>query len=234
MFKIVLVETEGEENIGAIARIMMNFSFKELILVSPQCNHLSKNALNYAVHAKKILENAKIVKDISEVISECELSIAFTKRIGQFRRKDLTSYEIGEFLKGYENVALVFGNEKNGLKNEDIDKCDLICNIPSSDEFPSLNLSHSVGVICYEIFKNKIVSEKKENLASKKEINTVLDKLISFLHYLDYFKNTTDKRLKNYLSKLLHRTKPEKGDIVILSNLVDRVTGIVKRISTKN
>ncbi len=234
MFKVVLVETEGEENIGAIARIMMNFSFRELILVSPRCNHLSKNALNYAVHAKSILENAKIVENISDVISDCELSIAFTKRIGQFRRKDLTSYNIGEFLKGYKNVALVFGNEKYGLKSEDIDMCDLICHIPSSEEFPSLNLSHSVGVICYEIYKSNIFSEKNENLATKEEINSVLDKTISFLHYLDYFKNTSDKRLKNYLSKLLHRIKPEKGDIVILSNLVDRITGIVKRISSKN
>ncbi|MCX7821068.1 MAG: RNA methyltransferase [Brevinematales bacterium] len=234
MFKIVLVETEGEENIGAIARIMMNFSFKELILVSPRCNHLSNNAVNYAVHAKKILENANIVENISEVLSNCKLSIAFTKRIGQFRRKDLTSYEIGSFLKGYENVALIFGNEKYGLKNEDIEKCDLICHIPSSEEFPSLNLSHSVGVICYEIYKNQIFSEKNENLATKEEIDSVLNSFISFLHYLDYFKNTKDTRLKNYLNKLLHRIKPEKGDIIILGNLIDRIQGIVKRISSKN
>ncbi len=238
MFKIVLVEPEGEENIGAIARLLMNFSLEELLLVKPKCNHLSQNAKNYAIHATSILENAKIYNNINEILSTNELNIAFTRRLGQFRRRDLISYEIGDFLKSYQdkNVALIFGNEKYGLKNEDIEKCDVICYIPTSKEFPSLNLSQSVGIICYELYKNFSFSEEliKENLAKKEEILNLLDKTISFLDYLNYFKNTDKRRLKNYLRKLIYRTKPEKGDITILTNLVERITGIVKRISSKN
>ncbi|MGC8764784.1 MAG: RNA methyltransferase [Brevinematia bacterium] len=234
MFDIVLVEAEGEENIGSIARIIMNFSLDRLILIAPKANHLSENSLNYAVHAKEILKNALVYDRLYDYLSGSDISIAFTKRIGQFRKKDLISYEIGEFLKDYKDkrVSLIFGNEKYGLKSEDIDLCDLICYIPASIKFPSINLAQSVGIISYEIYKNILYNKTTENsnLAERKEVEEILNKIISFLNELNYFKNTPETRLKNYLKKLLFRIKPDKNDAVILNNLFTRVNGIVKRI----
>ena len=235
MFNVVLVGAEGEVNIGFIARLIMNFSLSRLILISPKANHLSENALNYAVHAKEVLKNAKIYDELYHyLLVDSDLSIAFTKRIGQFRKKDLNVYEIGEFLKDYRdrNVNLVFGNERYGLKNEEIEMCDLICYIPASEVFSSINLAQSVGIVSYEIYKNIFYNSTVENsyLAKREDVEEILDKLILFLNEINYFKNTSEKRLRNYLKKLLFRMKPDKNDALILNNLITRVNGIIKKV----
>jgi tRNA/rRNA methyltransferase len=233
MLHVVLVGVEGCENTGSVARVMMNFGVYRLILISPNCNHLSDSALNYAIHARKILENARVEKSLTEVINECDISIAFSRRVGQFRRRDLTLFKLGDFLKAYQNknVFLVFGREKTGLTNEEIQLCDLICTIPASEEFPSINLSHAVGIVLYELYKSFSTQKQKKDALTRDEIESTVNNIISFLTQIDYFKNHKEDRLKSLFKKFLFRANLDRMELQIIDNLVSRVKGIVKRLS---
>lgn len=233
MLRVVLVEPEGCENVGRIARLMNNFGLDDLVIVSPKCDILSTETLNYAVHSEEILKNAKIYNSLKNVISDCDVAIAFSRRIGQFRRRDFYLPELGEFvsLHKYHKVALVFGREKNGLTNEEINLCDVICVIPTSESLPSINLAEAVGIVIYELFKALNYSKNAGvNIAKRDDIEKVLDKIISFLNDLNYFKNTSDKRLKNLFRKFFFRARLDIFEIKIIENIVDRIRGmLIKR-----
>jgi tRNA(Leu) C34 or U34 (ribose-2'-O)-methylase TrmL len=121
---------------------MKNMDVNRLILVHPLCDHLSRDARNYSVHAQDILESAIIVENLQEALSGCDLSAAMTRRSGQWRKKDFWLEDLALFLTGYDDktVSLVFGREQSGLTNDEIRACDVQCAIPSSRQFPSLNL----------------------------------------------------------------------------------------------
>lgn len=228
MINVVLVETLGEENLGSVARAMANMGLQNLILVNPLCNHLSPNVLKFALKSKYILENAIIYKDFNSIKKDGDISIAISRRIGQKRIRDLTLPELPEFINSYENtnISLVFGREANGLTNDEIEKCDLICSIPSSNNFPSLNLSHAVIVVLYEIFKS---SEKKVSKIefNKDRFDFLYDNIIDFLESIKFFKNQKPQIIKNFIKRILLRAKLKNSEIDILVNIFLSINGIL-------
>ncbi len=240
MVFIVLVSPEGQENIGSVARAMMNMGFSRLSLVQPLCSHLTEITINYAVHAVEILKKAEIFPDLKSALEGSDLSIAISRRIGQWRKRDLTAENLAGFLQDYKdrNVHLVFGREKNGLTNSEINFCDLICSIPSDEKFPSLNLSQAVMIILYELFKmNKkkevdaaAPGDKSGKLPLRSDFDGMMDQVISAFSEMDFFKNVPDWRLKNYLKKILIRSKLDEYDTMVIYNVFKRIEGIVKRL----
>ncbi|MEM3833660.1 MAG: RNA methyltransferase [Thermoprotei archaeon] len=169
MIRVVVVEPIYEFNLGMIARAMKNFGFSDLYLVNPRS--LGEEARKYASHAVDVLENAKIVKTLSDAIKDTDLSIATTGVIGgdyNVLRIAVPIQGLSNLINYYGNVALVFGREDHGLSNEEIALCDMVTTIPSSEEYPVMNLSHAVAVILYELTRNKI-KIKKYRLAKREE-----------------------------------------------------------------
>jgi tRNA/rRNA methyltransferase len=229
MITVVLVETEGEENIGAVARAMMNMDVDCLALVNPRCDHLSKNALNYAVHASEILEQAKVFTSLREALEDADLSAAITRRTGQWRKRDFIIEDFSNFLAGYKdrNVSLVFGREKYGLTNEEIRSADLICSIPSSDKFPSINLSQAVMITLYDIYRTNLhkPSHTGKLTASREQYAIMLESIMSAFDEMDFFRTVPSWRLKNYINKILIRAGLDGNDCLIIKNLFTRVRG---------
>ncbi|OPY34814.1 MAG: putative RNA methyltransferase [Methanomassiliicoccales archaeon PtaU1.Bin124] len=154
-FRVVLVEPQNDGNVGAVARSMANFGFKELCMVSP-CE-LTDEAYKRAKHAGDILRNANVVSSFEEAIKDCFLVVGTSAIItygdGHFVRIPITPREFAEKSQGMEEkVALVFGREDIGLTQEQLLRCDVLINIPAHDDYPVLNLSHALTVVLYEIF----------------------------------------------------------------------------------
>ena len=169
MFRIILVEPIYEFNIGMVARAMKNFGFNELYIVNPKS--LGEEARKYASHAVDILEKAKIVKTLKEALNDIDLSIATTGVIGgdyNVLRIAMPIQELSKLIKYHGKVAIIFGREDHGLSNEEIALCDVLATIPTSKEYPIMNLSHAVTVVLYEITRNQI-RIKKYRLAKKNE-----------------------------------------------------------------
>ncbi|MFA6214175.1 MAG: RNA methyltransferase [Candidatus Micrarchaeia archaeon] len=156
-FRIVLVEPEYELNLGSVARAMKNFGFSDLRLVNPRCDPAGFDAIKYSKHAREILEGAKKYKSLSAATRGCKYAVGTTGVVFRHWHTTIRSpISLEEFSKKAKaapegNIALVFGNEGVGLSEKDISSCDFLVTIPTSDSYPTLNLSHAVAICLYEL-----------------------------------------------------------------------------------
>lgn len=199
MISVILIEPEWASNVGAVARVMGNFDFKELILVNPKCNVLDLEGVKRAKHALPILKRAKSVKWTD--LEKFDYLIATTSKLGSdynIPRLPITSAQLSSKLSKIDlkrkKIGLVFGREGDGLHNNEIDKCDMVVSIPTSINYATMNLSHSVGVVLYEIFKG-LETEKlgaKISLVSGAEKKKLLELIDSKISKMEF--TTTDKK----------------------------------------
>ena len=155
MIRLVIVEPEGEYNVGFIARLARNFLVDELYIVNPKAD-LDK-AKEFSAKGLEYLERAKVVSDYDEALKGVDLKIATSSIAdvkGDILRKSITPEQAVELSAG-KNVALIFGRESVGLTREEIAKADFLLHIPANPEYPVLNLSHAVAIVLYEFWKKR-------------------------------------------------------------------------------
>lgn len=185
----VLVRSQLEENIGAVARAMMNFGFTNLRLVEPKCDHLSKKALALACKAVNTLSNATIFNSIQEATHDINLLYAFSARS---RSVDIESDSLNCLAQRNDlKSGFMFGPENSGLSNHDLSLADKIIHINTSEIYSSLNLSHSVAIACYELSRNNAAKENDNaKIATKGEMNTFYGHLEKELINKNFFRTT--------------------------------------------
>ncbi|MHA1590780.1 MAG: RNA methyltransferase [Candidatus Njordarchaeales archaeon] len=152
----VLVRPKYPINIGFTARVIKNFGFRNLILIAPRCE-LDDIARRFAAHAQDLLDSAEVFSSISEFIEAkgIHFIIGTTARVGgdkNPRRTALLSTMLREYIfpEG-SRIAVLFGSEDTGLSNKELNMCDVVVTIPTSEEYPVMNLSHAVAIIAYEL-----------------------------------------------------------------------------------
>ncbi len=154
---VVLVSPLKPENIGAVARVMMNFGYNQLILVTPRANPLSKEAVIVARKARSILEESLVVENLEHVRKSHSYLIGTTARIGGEKTLNRLVLPVTHFMTSskeiirtqWKNMALVLGPEDRGLSNEEAASCDVLLTISTSTEYPVLNLSHAAAILLY-------------------------------------------------------------------------------------
>ncbi len=203
MISIILVEPKFAGNVGAVARVMKNFGFSELIIVKPNCEVMGREALNRASHGFDVLESAKIVDSVPKL----DCLIGTTGKLGtdfNLKRSPLSPKELAEKLanaKDSISIGIVFGREDTGLNNEELGMCDFTVTINTSKKYPILNLSHSVAVILYDLHELLGENEKKINNITpigKKEKEKLLNLIFSTLDSMKFsapHKKDTQKKL---------------------------------------
>lgn len=153
--RIVLVEPEGSVNVGLTCRVLKNFDVESLYLVNPKIDF--KVSREYAAKGVEILDKARIVDSVEEAVKGCNLIVATSSRASSESdplRYYITPWELASRIKGYSGViAILFGRESTGLKRSEIEKAHLLVTIPANPEYPVLNLSHSIAILLYEIYK---------------------------------------------------------------------------------
>ncbi|MBN2127292.1 MAG: TrmJ/YjtD family RNA methyltransferase [Candidatus Diapherotrites archaeon] len=176
--RVVLVEPEYEGNIGFTARVMKNFNASDLFLVNPK-SELGLEAKTRSMKAFDILSKAKKAGSITEAVKGTDFIVGFTAKFTKKKGLHRTVQSLQEFSENYSSankkISLVFGTEKNGLSNEQLNECDLLVSIPTSVKYPAMNLSHSVAVVLYalnsaekkHVFVPIIDSNLKEQLISE-------------------------------------------------------------------
>ncbi len=153
--RIVLVQPAGELNIGSIARVMKNMGLAHLVLVDPQCNPHSDDAVRMAVHAADVLAAAQQVDSLPDALAGCQRAIATTARERpetpwEHPRAGL-SWLLPDPNLPDQQSALIFGPEDRGLSNTELNYAQRFVKIPSSPQYPSLNLAQAVAVCAYEL-----------------------------------------------------------------------------------
>lgn len=204
--KIILVEPQMGENIGAAARVMSNFDLEELRIVNPRDSWPNEKAVAMAASGAYILENAKIFDTLEEAVTDVKYIIATGATDRDMEKQVITSYNIGDNL--HENMAILFGCEKTGLSNEQLTYADVVLNIPTGKNH-SLNLAQAVAVVAYELSKlqdlDKISYLEAEN-APKSDLNNMLVHMYRVLDEKGYYKNprmrpTMEQNLRTLFTK---------------------------------
>ncbi len=191
---VVLVSPLKPENIGSIARVMMNFGYQRLILVSPRVNPSDKNSLIVARKARTILENCIILDDVEMLRKRYSYIIGTTARIGGEKGLKRLVLNINQFLdtmtttlaSQWNESAIIFGPEDRGLSNQEAEICDVLVTIPTHSDYPVLNISHATAIFLYllnQYEKNNFSKnskffpiKEKHRPATKQEKNLLVEK----------------------------------------------------------
>lgn len=163
---VVLVRPEESRNVGAVCRAMANSAMHDLRIVGRREDLDDERVRVLAIHAAYIWENARFFDSVTEATADCSISAGTTRRRGKKRKGKLFLPEefaanASSITAGGGRAAVVFGNERTGLTDEELEECSCGVTIPSSDEFASLNLSHAVQIICYELFRAANAGDRK-------------------------------------------------------------------------
>lgn len=152
--RFVLVETSRAGNIGSVARAMKTMGFADLVLVSPKCGDFANDpqAVAFASGAGDVLNNARVVATIGEALGGCNFAAAVSARLREFSPPVWTPRAFAEHAGAAPELqaAIVFGNERVGLPNDIVERCNVLINIPANPDYSSLNLSQAAQVLAYE------------------------------------------------------------------------------------
>ena len=230
-FGFILVKPQLGENIGACARSMKNFGFSKLYIVEPKINFPNHKAKATSVGAYDIINKAKVFDKVENAIKSFNIVISLSARRRDINKKHLSLQEFQNIVKKKNlNIGLMFGPEASGLSNKDLSFSNYILQIPTSSKFKSLNLSHSLTLICYEIFKmlnNSIIKKKNLNLkiSSKLKISSLVTHLTNLLEKKDFFipKEKKHSMILN-INNLIYRLQPNDKELRILASIISSLS----------
>ena len=230
-FGFILVKPQLGENIGACARSMKNFGFSKLFIVDPKINFPNHKAKATSVGAYDIINKAKVFNKIEDAINPFNLIVSLSARRRDINKQHISLNDFHNIIKRKNlNIGLMFGPEASGLSNKDLSYSNYILQIPTSTKFKSLNLSHSLTLICFEIFKalnKKNTSKKNYNLkiSSKSKISSLVSHLKNLLEKKDFFVPEEKKHsMMMNINNLIYRLEPNDKELRILASIISSLS----------
>jgi tRNA/rRNA methyltransferase len=229
---VVLVAPSGALNIGSVARAMANFGIADLRLVAPQTDHLQDEARKMAVKATPILEQAKVYAELAEALADCHFALGTTRRFGKYRENLLHPGEAARTivpLLGKGHVAMVFGREDRGLKTGELDLCQRLITIPTSDRLPSMNLAQSVAVCLYEVASghgsNSSAGDGRK-LATVAQLEDLFGHMQRTYHDIGYLDPQNPEHILRAFRRFLGRAALDPREVRILRGMLSQIDWI--------
>lgn len=230
-FRVVLVEPEHEGNVWAVARAMGNFAFDDLCMVNP-CP-LGDEALKRAKHAGHILSKAAIVDTLDEAVKGCSLVVGTTGVVThgprRYIRIPMPARELAAKTAGYEGrIALLFGREGLGLTQDELARCDLLAHVPSSDEYPTLNLSHAVSIVLYELYQTRGHRLSRNPVSSEEErelLHKYFARLLVAIDYPEFRRENTATMFR----RMMGRSVPTKWEFYTIMGVIGDAARIIEK-----
>ena len=227
----ILVRPQLGENIGAAARSLKNFNFENLRLVSPRDSWPNKSATYTAVEAKDVVHKAKVFQNIDQAVADLDYVFATTSRSRSVNKKIIDLSKAIKIIKKQsihnKKTGIFFGPEASGLSNDDLINANYLVNIPTSNKFKSLNLSHAVTIFAFELFTASIKFEPivknlyRSDDAKKREVNAFLNFLISHLDKVGFLKPAEKKQqMIRSVKNIFHRSSLSTQEIRTLSGVI--------------
>ena len=235
--RFILVGTSHPGNVGAAARAIKTMGFSRLILVRPRFEDVltQEEAIAFASGAQDILDNAIIVNTLEEALEGCHFAAALSARLREFSPPVLTPKQFAETILTDEpaNCALVFGSERYGLSNEDVEQCHALINIPANPDYSSLNLAQAIQILAYEcrmaILDRENLPKRDEHIgfhgepASVDQINGMFTHLETALTTIGFLNPENPKKLMPRLRRLFSRSNLETEEVNILRGIARQI-----------
>ena len=236
---IVLDHPDESRNIGAACRAMANNDLSDLRIVGNKADDDIEHIHVLAIHAGEIFDNARFYNSITEATADCAICAGTTRRRGKKRGKLLLPEEFadmaddmteGSTTEAGGKVAVIFGNERTGLTDEQLDECNLGVTIPSSDGFGSLNLSHAVQIMSYHLFRKSLLEKKGEYRGYTPLTLERVDKTVKIItdnmQKIGFFKMPGREDMENFWRSILSRASLSEGEAQYLEKTFDKIAGL--------
>jgi tRNA/rRNA methyltransferase len=232
-WRIVLVRPRNPLNIGAAARAMANFDFRELVAVEPYGPTWQE--ARSAVGAEDVIHSARAVHNLLDAIGDASLVIGTTA--GSRRTLDRELIPLQDFPSWLAQLgtkrgraALLFGSEKHGLSNDQLSYCHAIVRIPTSPATPSMNLGQAVAVCCYELARARAVAERPPSSrvflsdpANLHSLEHLFDRAVRVLDQIGYLKPKSRAATLVKLRRLLLDLRLSNSDVRILGGVLAQI-----------
>ncbi len=227
--RIVLINTFHPGNIGAAARAMKNMGLSQLYLVQPK-EFPHPEAESRAAGAKELLEQATVVDSLEDAIKDCSLVVGTSARSRSFPWPMLDARSCAQKATTEAKsaqVAIVFGRERMGLHNEELMQCNFHLAIPADPDYPVMNVSAAVQVVCYELWLSSQVadSQNEETSAypSSDEMNHFYKHLETTLKQADFIIPQHEGKVMTKLKRFFNRGRPEQVELNMLRGVLSAV-----------
>lgn len=218
MDRAIVLEPEYAGNMGFMARAADNFDIDELVFVNPQCE-LGEEAKKRAAHAQKTLEQARIVDELGTVLDDLDLVVGTTgKRVDEenVHRHATSPREVFESISDDARLGILLGREGNGLSNAELDRCDVVVSVPTSADYPVMNLSHAAAVLFYARFQS---SREGGEVAASRAQRAALENLFKDVAgTLDWNESRREKTLRAWRN-VLGRSSATGVEVQLLCGL---------------
>jgi tRNA/rRNA methyltransferase len=232
---VVLCRAEEGGNVGSACRAMKTMGFKRLLLAG--CPDYDEDRVRMmAVHAFDVYEAAERFPSLDSALAGFSLSAGFTRRRGERRKafslsvEDLAARVLDRpsVKDPSGSVALVFGNERTGLTEEEIKLCSLAAHIPSSDAFPSLNLAQAVQVACYELRRQALGDrDGSAESVTRAQADESVSRIAAHLKEIGFFKVTRDRDLSAFLRDTVERAAYTPTELRYFESVFRKAAGMI-------
>jgi tRNA (cytidine32/uridine32-2'-O)-methyltransferase len=237
--RFVLVRTSHPGNIGAAARAIRTMGYSRLVLVQP-AHFPHEEATALAAGASDVLEHVTVTDDLASAIADCELVLGCTARRRSVQLPELTPRAAAARIAGSApgmQIAIVFGNERTGLENDELARCHAAVHIPTDPTFSSLNLAQAVQVLAYELRLAQMPSteaddsaeKKSEPLATAEQLEHFFAHLAQTLDDIDFHKGRSPRTIMKRLRRLFLRIGLEQREVRILRGIFDDAQRMARR-----
>ncbi len=231
---VVLAEPKTPGNVGAVARAMANFGLYRLRIFGGV--PLDEDAYKRALHASPILEEAKHFEDFETALEGLDY-VAGTSGITNLNdkrhiRNALTPAQAAERISPMEGkVGLVFGREDYGLYNEELARCDVVVTVPTSDDYPVMNLSHAAAVLLYELHRDSPLPHETIK-ASEAERDLLLAAFDDLMEATDYPPHKVENT-RVMLRRIIGRSTLSEWEYHTMMGVIQRANKRIRRLEEK-
>jgi tRNA (cytidine32/uridine32-2'-O)-methyltransferase len=235
--RFVLVRTSHPGNIGSAARAIRTMGFTRLGLVAPY-KFPHPDAVALASGANAVLDDAAVTPSLVAAVADCTLVLGCTARARAVQLQELTPRQAAEralVASRRGPVALVFGNERTGLENDELMSCHAAVRIPSMEDFPSLNLAQAVQVLAYElrlamldIAPARISESDADPPATAEQLEYMFEHLARMLDDIDFHKGRSPVTIMKRLRRLFLHAGLDQREVRILRGIFDDAQRMAK------
>lgn len=234
--RIVLCHTSHPGNIGSTARAMKVMGLKRLYLVNPQ-SFPDPHATALASSADDVLDQAVVCHSLREALEGVHVAAALTARRRDLAAPSANLREAAEQLTQLaqnNQIAFVFGNETNGLSNEQVLQCNLLVHVPTNPDYSSLNLAAAVQLVTYELRMAAGLNSFQDwpdapQLATQEQVEGMLEHLQQTLTEIGYLNPANPKRLMPKLRRLYQRSALEAEEIDLLRGIYTKTLQSIRK-----
>lgn len=235
---VALVEPQYDINVGHIARVMKNFGYNRLYVVNP---HFGNEAVKFATHGKDVLTSAKTTT-LTELRKKFDVLVGTTALYAYSRldvvRDSIDAVRLSQIInvEREKNFCIILGRETSGLNNKELELCDLVVVIDTKTGYRTMNISHALAILLYEIskiFPNIHLKENRRSktFATKDEVNLLIKYLNIVADHCGYDKHKLPM-LNLAAQRLLAKGTPTSKEVMLLISLLRMSLTAIKRTET--